>query len=205
MTHTPSVRSPAWLIRASPCAKSPRPWASAGKRPAHLAPIPPPQRPLIPRRSQLAPFLDARARLLESAPKVSAAVIRPRLHAQGLAGGIPMVRDDGPGVRGATHKPQPVIRFASAPGVPCQLDWGPFGARADGDTQRKLSGVGVIAGQSRLRSRECTQSQRQETLPRCLLHACHVFQGTPQELVPDHLLTAVLERQGPLVRFHAHF
>ena len=33
-------------MRASQCAKSPRPWASAGKRPANISPIPTPNGPL---------------------------------------------------------------------------------------------------------------------------------------------------------------
>jgi transposase len=32
----------------------------------------------------------------------------------------------------------------------------------------------------------------------------HFFQGTPQDLVHDTLRTAVLERQGPRVRFNEH-
>jgi hypothetical protein len=76
---------------------------------------------------------------------------------------------------------------------------------AYGDTQRKLYGLAVIECHSRLRYLEFTHSQRQDTLHRCLLHAFHFFQGTPQELVHDNMLTAVLERQGPRVRFNEHF
>jgi transposase len=111
---------------------------------------PPPQRPLMPRPSQLDLFKDAIARLLEIDPKVSAAVIRQRLTDQGFAGGITMVRDYLRGVRGATKQPQPVMRFESAPGEPCQIDWGHFGAMAYGDTQRKLYCLAVIEGHSRL-------------------------------------------------------
>jgi transposase len=91
---------------------------------------PNPQRPLMPRPSQLDLFKDEMARLLEIDPKVSAAVIRQRLTDQGFAGGITIVRDYLRGVRGATKQPQPVIRFASAPGAPCQIDWGHFGSMA---------------------------------------------------------------------------
>ena len=97
------------------------------------------------------------------------------------------------------------MRFAFAPGVQCQIDWGHVGAIASGDTQRKRSGLAVLACHSRLLYRECTHAQRQETLHRGLLHAGHFFQGTPTELVHDHRLPAVLERQGPLVRFNEHF
>ena len=63
----------------------------------------------------------------------------------------------------------------------------------------------MVEGHSRLLYLEFTHSQRQETLHQCLLNAFHFFQGTPRELVHDNMLTAVVERQGPLVRFNDHF
>jgi hypothetical protein len=62
----------------------------------------------------------------------------------------------------------------------------------------------VVEGPSRLLSLEFPHSQRQETLPPCLLNAFHCLQGPPRELVHDHRRTAVVERQGPLVRFNDH-
>jgi len=82
------------------------------------------------RSSQLDPCKDEIARLLEMDPKVSAAVMHQRLTDQGFDGGMTIVRDYLPDVRAATKKPQPVIRFESAPGVQCQTDWGHFGAMA---------------------------------------------------------------------------
>jgi transposase len=111
---------------------------------------PHPQRPLMPKASQLDLFKDEIARLLEIDPKASAAVIRQRLPAQGFAGGSTIVRDDLRGVRGAIKQAQPVMRFASTPGEQCQIDWGHFGAMAYGDTQRKLYCLAVIACHSRL-------------------------------------------------------
>jgi transposase len=157
------------------------------------------------RSSKLDPFKDEIARLVEIAPKASAVVIRQRLAAQGFEGGITIVRDYVQGVRDATKKRQPVIRFESAPGVQCQTDWGHFGTMTSGDTHRKLYCLAVIECHSRLLYLEFTHSQRQDTFHRCLLNAFHFFQGTPQELVHDNMLTAVLERQGPLVRFNEHF
>jgi transposase len=157
------------------------------------------------RSSQLAPFKDEIARLVEVDPVASAGVIRQRLAAQGFEGGITIVRDYWQGVRDATQKRQPVLRFASAPGVHCQTDWGHFGTMTYGDPHRTLSCLAVIECHSRLLSLAFTHSQRQDTLHRCLLNDLHFFQGTPQELVHDNMRTAVLERQGPLVRFHEHW
>ena len=157
------------------------------------------------RSSKLDSFKDEIARLVEIDPKASAGVIRQRLAAQGFEGGITIVRDYVQGVRDATKKRQPVIRCESAPGVQCQTDWGHFGTMTYGDTHRKLYCLAVIECHSRLLYLEFTHSQRQDTLHRCLLNAFHFFQGTPKELVHDNMLTAVLERHGPLGRFNEHF
>lgn len=155
--------------------------------------------------SKLDPFKDEINRLLESAPKVSAVVIRQRLEAQGFDGGITIVRDYVRNIRDTRQKKQPVIRFESAPGVQCQTDWGHFGSITYGDTARKLYCLAVIECHSRLLYLEFTHSQCQDTLHRCLLNAFHFFQGTPKELVHDNMRTAVIERQGPVVRFNEHF
>jgi transposase len=157
------------------------------------------------RASTLDPFKGEIARLLEIDPKVSAVVMRQRLGVQGFDGGITIVRDYLHGVRDASKKKHPTIRFESAPGVQCQTDWGHFGSITYGDTTRKLYCLAVIECHSRLLYLEFAHSQRQETLHRCLLNAFHFFQGTPKELVHDNMLTAVIERQGPLVRFNEHF
>jgi transposase len=108
-------------------------------------------------------------------------------------------------VRAASAQKRAFIRFESAPGAQCQIDWGHFGSMAYGSTARKLYCLAVIECHSRLLYLEFSHSQRQETLHRCLLNAFHFFQGTPHELVHDNMLTAVLEREGPLVRFNEHF
>lgn len=167
--------------------------------------VPNPQRPPITKPSKLDSFKDDIHRMLEIDPKVSAVVIRQRLLEQGFDGGITILRDYLQGVRMASKKPQPFIRFESAPGVQCQIDWGHFGAIAYGNTTRKLYCLAVVECHSRMLYLEFSHSQRQETLHRCLLGAFRFFQGTPKELVHDNMLTAVVERQGPLVRFNEQF
>ena len=166
---------------------------------------PTPPRPLRPRSSQLDPFKDALTHLLEIDPKVSAVVLRQRLAEQGFTGGITMVRQSLPSVRPAAVQKRGFIRCASAPGVHCQIDWGHCGAMAYGATARTRYCRAVLACHRRLRSLELTHAQRQDPLHRCLLNAFPFFQGTPKALVHDHMLTAVLERQGPLGRFNEHF
>jgi transposase len=166
-------------------------------------PNPPRLQMLRPRK--LEAFKDEIARLLAIDPKASAVVIRQPLAKQGFDGGIPIVREYLHGVRDASPKKPPVIRFESAPGVQCQTDWGHCGSLIYGDTPRPLYCLAVIEAHSRLLYLEFTHAQRQDTLHRCLLKAFHFFHGTPKALVHDNMLTAVLERQGPLVRFNEHF
>jgi len=140
---------------------------------------PTPARPRRPRPSQLDPFKDAITRMLEIDPRVSAVVLRQRLAEQGFTGGITIVRQYLTSIRPAAVQKRAFIRFESAPGEQCQIDWGHFGSMAYGDTQRKLYCLAVIECHSRLLYLEFTHSQRQDTLHRCLLNAFHFFQGTP--------------------------
>ena len=63
----------------------------------------------------------------------------------------------------------------------------------------------MIESHSRMLYLEFTHSQRQETLHRALLGGFRFFGGTPKTLVHDNMLTAVIERDGPLVRFNEPF
>ncbi len=166
---------------------------------------PNPQRPRIIRASKLDPFKADIEHMLDVDPKVSAMVIRQRLEARGFDGGITIVRDYLRRVRPSPKPKAAFIRFESPPGVQCQMDWGHFGSIAYGHTQRKLYCLAVVECHSRMLYLEFTHSQRQETLHRGLLHAFEFFQGTPQELVHDNMLTAVIEHQGPVVRFNEQF
>jgi transposase len=111
---------------------------------------PTPPRPRRPRPSQLAPFKDAITRMLESAPKVSAVVLRQRLAEQGCRGGLTLVRQSLTSVRPASAQQRAFIRCESAPGVQCQIDWGHFGSITYGATARKLYCLAVVACHSRL-------------------------------------------------------
>jgi transposase len=157
------------------------------------------------RASKLDPYKDDIAQMLEADPKVSAAVMRQRLQERGFDGGSTIVRDYLSRVRPRVPAQAAFIRFESEPGVQCQIDWGHFGSLTYGHTQRKLYCLAVVECHSRLLYLEFTHSQRQEALHRCLLGAFRFFQGTPKELVHDNMLTAVIEHQGPLVRFNEQF
>ena len=75
----------------------------------------------------------------------------------------------------------------------------------EGLSVRKIAKALGIRRQTTHKYLEFPHSQRQDTLHRCLRNAFHCFQGTPKELVHDNMLTAVVEREGPLIRFNERF
>lgn len=166
---------------------------------------PHPKRAPIRRPSKLDPFREEINRLLAIDAKAPATVILQRIAPQGFDGGITILKDYLHTLRGHFKNKEAFIRFESLPGEQCQVDWGHFGSIAYGETTRKLYCLAVLECHSRLLYLEFTHSQRQETLHRCLLNAFRFFNGTPKELVTDNMLTAVIERVGPLIRFNEAF
>ena len=166
---------------------------------------PNPTRPVVKRASKLDAFKQEIERMLEIDPKASAVVIGQRIASRGFDGEITILRDYLRKIRGNCKKRQAFIRFESLPGQQCQIDWGHFGSLTYGTTKRKVYCMAVIECYSRLLYLEFTHSQRQETLHRCLVNAFRYFNGSPKELVHDNMLTAVIEREGPLIRFNEAF
>ena len=164
---------------------------------------PDPVRIVVTKPSKLDPFKDLIQELLEKDRDVFATVIHQRIKARGFDGGLTILKNY---LRTIRPKPkEPFLRFESRPGEQFQLDWGHFGSVTYGGTSRKLYALAVIECHSRLLTLEFTHSQRQETLHRALLSAFQFFGGCPKELVHDNMLTAVIERDGPLVRFNEAF
>lgn len=166
---------------------------------------PNPKRPKVKRASRLDPFRDQIVRMLESDPKASGVVIHQRLCELGFIGGITIIRDYLQRVRPQSRRREAFIRFESAPAEQCQIDWGHFGSLSYGNTKRKLYCLAALECHSRMLFLEFTHSQRQETLHRCLAGAFRFLQGTPKEVLHDNMMTAVIERDGPLVRFNEAF
>lgn len=161
------------------------------------------KRPVIRRKSKLDPFKNEIKQLLKQDPRVSAEVVKQRIESMGYPGGITIIRDYLQTVRPINK--QAFIRFESAPGKQMQVDWGHFGSLAYGDTRRKLYALAVVEAHSRMLYVEFTHSQNQSALHQCMLNAFTFFGGTPREIVVDNMLTAVIERQGPLIRFNDAF
>jgi len=157
-----------------------------------------------PRPSKLEPYRDLLDQFLEQDPRVNAPVILQRLQGQGFDGKITIVRDYLQETRGQIKYREPFIRFESPPGKQMQIDWGHFGTLSYGDTTRKLY-LAITESYSRMSYVEFTHSQKQEALHQSLLNAFSYFGGSPEEIVVDNMLTAVVERVGSLIRFNEAF
>ena len=158
-----------------------------------------------PRPSMLDPYRDLIRKLLAEEPEVRATVILQRLQAAGFRGRISILREYLHRKRGPRKSPQAFIRFESPAGKQMQVDWGHFGSLTDGNTARKLYALAVVEAFSRRLYVHFTHSQNQAALHQGLLEAFLFFNGTPDELLVDNMLTAVREREGALIRFNETF
>ena len=159
----------------------------------------------LPGPSKLDPYRELIGQFLDQDPQVGAPVVLQRLQRQGFGGEITIVRDYLQKIRGQIKYREPFIRFESPPGKQMQIDWGHFGHLSYGETKRKLYALAVIESYSRMSYVEFTHSQRQEALHQGLLNAFSYFGGSPEEIVVDNMVTAVVERQGFLIRFNEAF
>jgi len=157
------------------------------------------------RASKLDSYRELIDQFLEQDPEVKAPVVLQRLQSNGFDGKINIVRHYLQKKRGRIKNREAFIRFESPPGKQVQIDWGHFGTLSYGDTKRKLYALAVIESHSRMLYVEFTHSQKQEALHQSLLNAFHFFAGTPGEIVVDNMLTAVIERQGSMIRFNEAF
>jgi transposase len=163
------------------------------------------KKPLIERPSKLDPFKEEIVRLLTIDPEASSEVMRQRLAPLGFDGHNTILKDYLRTVRPAKKPRQAFIRYESPPGEQIQIDWGHFGSLPYGNSSRKLYCLALIECHSRMLYLEFTHSQRQETLHRALLNGFIFFQGAAKRLVHDNMLTAVIERDAPLIRFNEAF
>jgi len=167
---------------------------------------PNPQRPKpIIRASKLDSYKDRIKQFLEDDPQVKAPVVLQRIAKQGFDGKITIVRDYLKKLRGQQNFRTAFIRFESPAGEQMQIDWGHFGSIGYGETMRKLYAFAAIECYSRMAYVEFTHSQNQHTLHQAILNAFTYFGGSTEQIVVDNMLTAVIERQGSLIRFNDAF
>jgi transposase len=134
----------------------------------------------------------------------------PRLRASRL---YDMVRDRGyPGRPDhfrhliARHRPRPkteaYLRLRTLPAEQMQIDWGHFGHLEIGRARRPLMGFVAVLSWSRQIFLRFFLGAHMENFLRGHVAALTAWGGCPRVALYDNLKSAVLERQGQVIRFH---
>lgn len=155
------------------------------------------------RPSRLDPFKEKINALLKEDPQISGEIVRQQIQQSGYKGAKTVLYNYLKEIRPKAVRA--FIRFESDPGEQFQIDWGTFGRLSYGSIHRKLYAMAVIECYSRMLYLEFTHSQSQASVHQCVLNAFRFFGGTPKEAVTDNMLTAVIERDGPLIRYNEAF
>lgn len=162
-------------------------------------------------RSFLAPIQRARAELLdpyrdfilatlEQHPHLRATRLHEMLRDRGYNGSVFPVRRFVARRRPSRH--EAFLRLSVLPGEQAQVDWASFGSIVVGRAKRGLSCFLMVLSWSRALFARFYLDQTTESFLRGHVAAFESFGGVPRTILYDNLKSAVLEREGELVRFH---
>jgi transposase len=138
---------------------------------------------------------------LKDHPKLLATRLYDMITPRGYTGSVVQLRRYVRTIRPAGQR-EAFFRLRTLPGEQAQVDWGCFGSIVVGKSKRPLSCFVMVLGWSRAVFAYFTLDQTLESFVRCHVRAFDALGGVPRALLYDNLKTAVLERQGDLIRFH---
>ncbi|MCH8122078.1 MAG: IS21 family transposase [Bacteroidetes bacterium] len=156
--------------------------------------------PRAPRASKL----DAYKCYIESRIKaahpqwIPSSVLLREIRELGYGGGWTILRDYVARLK-PQKKPDPVVRFETAPGEQMQIDWGTFIYDVDG-VRKKVYGMTAIMSHSR--SRFALYSKRCDTasLIRAIMDALEYFGGLPETILSDRMKSVLVRvEDGALI------
>ncbi len=151
--------------------------------------------------SVLDPYKSFVQLTLKDHPKLLATRLYDMITPRGYAGSLVQLRRYVRAIRPASPH-EAFFRLRTLPGEQAQVDWGCFGTLLVGTSKRPLSCFVMVLGWSRAMFACFTLDQTLESFVRCHVRAFETFGGVPRALLYDNLKTAVLERQGDIIRFH---
>lgn len=108
----------------------------------------------------------------------------------------------------ARHRPKPIrnheafLRLRTLPGEEMQCDWASFGHHQIGKAKRPLMGFIMVLSYSRRIFLRFFLNARMESFLRGHVAAFEEIGGVPRVILYDNLRSAVLERQGDVIRFN---
>jgi len=152
------------------------------------------------RAALLDPYRGFLEETLAKHPRVRATRLWQMLHGRGYAGSVYPIRRFlrrlRPTDREAFH------RLTALIGEEAQVDWGSFGTIRIGRATRRLSCFVMVLSWSRATFARFTLDQSSESFLACHAQAFEAFGGVARRILYDNLKSAVLERDGDIIRFH---
>jgi transposase len=156
---------------------------------------------LIHRPSAVDPYLSFILETLEQFPRLRASRLYVMVKARGYPG-----RPDHFRHLIARHRPRPkreaFLRLRTLPGEQMQVDWGHFGHLEIGKARRPLMAFVAVLSWSRQIFLRFYLGAHMENFLRGHLGAFEAWGGIPRVALYDNLKSAVLERQGSVIRFN---
>src|SRR6202166_255362 len=153
------------------------------------------------RRSQVEPYLPFVHQTLEKFPTLTASRLYAMVRERGYRGSGDHFRH-----LIACYRPRPAaeayLRLRSLPGEQAQVDWGHFGHLVIGRARRPLMAFVMVLSYSRQIFLRFFLNARMENFLRGHVEAFETWPGVPRVILYDNLKSAVLERQGNVIRFH---
>ena len=152
------------------------------------------------RAELLDPYRGFLEETLEVYPRVRATRLWEMVRGRGYAGSVYPIRRFLRRRRPA--KSEAFHRLTALIGEEAQVDWGSFGTIRIGRATRRLSCFVMVLSWSRATFARFTLDQSSESFHACHVQAFEAFGGVTRRILYDNLKSAVLERDGDIIRFH---
>ncbi len=153
------------------------------------------------RPSIIDPYLPFIHETLATYPTLTAARLFDMAKERGYPGGASLFRQRISQMR-PRKPPEAFLRLKTLTGEQAQVDWGHFGKVTIGKATRQLMAFVMVLSWSRQIFLRFYYNQQMENFLRGHVAAFEQWQGVPKVLLYDNLKSAVLERQGDVIRLH---
>jgi transposase len=153
------------------------------------------------RVSIIDPYLPFIIETLAEFPTLSATRLYEMAKQRGFNGGASQFRQRISELR-PRKLPEAYLRLKTLPGEQAQVDWGHFGHIQIGKAKRPLMAFVMVLSWSRQIFLRFYLNQQMENFLRGHVAAFNGYQGIPKICLYDNLKSAVLERQGSVIRFN---
>jgi transposase len=153
------------------------------------------------RRELLDPYKTFVESTLEQHPRLRSTRLLEMIRERGYEGSVWPLRRFVSRVRPTSGR-EAYLRLVTLAGEQAQVDWASFGTIRVGRATRKLSCFLLVLSWSRALFARFFFDQTFESFLRGHVMAFEEAGGVPREILYDNLKSAVLERQGDVIRFH---